>query len=434
MPTISGCATSGGPDPEAPAEATSTPDDRAQAPPEGEPDAADEPRRDAPRGIDLGGRAQSALEGMVLGAVIGAQAGPIGAAVGAGTLLLYAAATGHVPLSGGAPSSPRDSRDDEEIREEELEEELDRELGRELERSDALEQQIEAELERQEKLLDEMAAEREAGTSPPETPSDGRDLASRADPRSAPAAPEDRVLPLAIFDKEERSIGEGEWGNDSELLVIARTLDADEDGHPEQVRYFDAQPGAFLRKEQDRDYDGRLDSWSSYEDGALVRRELDENGDGTPDAFEEYADGLMTSREVDRNHDGTRDAFYTYQGDSLTLQRHDSDDDGQIDLVVRFEDRRRVRLDEDRDRDGRFDQWTQYGVAGDEEVVTRVERDSSGDGNPDVFESYEAVEGETLLAKREEDKDGDGRIDITSIYRNGKLVRREISDPDLVPL
>ena len=38
------------------------------------------------------------------------------------------------------------------------------------------------------------------------------------------------------------------------------------------------------------------------------------------------------------------------------------------------------------------------------------------------------------LTKREEDKNGDGQVDVTSIYENGKLVRREISDPDLVPL
>jgi len=39
-----------------------------------------------------------------------------------------------------------------------------------------------------------------------------------------------------------------------------------------------------------------------------------------------------------------------------------------------------------------------------------------------------------VLARREEDRNGDGTPDITSIYENGKLVRREISDPALVPL
>jgi hypothetical protein len=29
---------------------------------------------------------------------------------------------------------------------------------------------------------------------------------------------------------------------------------------------------------------------------------------------------------------------------------------------------------------------------------------------------------------------GDGKVDVTSIYERGKLVRREISDPALMPL
>ena len=48
--------------------------------------------------VSVGRRAQSAVEGLVIGAAIGAQAGPIGAAVGAGTFLIYGALTGHSPL------------------------------------------------------------------------------------------------------------------------------------------------------------------------------------------------------------------------------------------------------------------------------------------------------------------------------------------------
>ena len=44
------------------------------------------------------------------------------------------------------------------------------------------------------------------------------------------------------------------------------------------------------------------------------------------------------------------------------------------------------------------------------------------------------VPGVPVIAKREEDKNGDGNIDVVSIYKNGKLVRREISDPTMVPL
>ena len=82
--------------------------------PEPDPSTADpqpaDPSLPGPASI-VAARAQNAVEGLLLGAVIGAQAGPIGAAVGAGTMAVYAAATGHVPLSGGRERS----RDPEEI-------------------------------------------------------------------------------------------------------------------------------------------------------------------------------------------------------------------------------------------------------------------------------------------------------------------------------
>ena len=81
-----------------------------------------------------------------------------------------------------------------------------------------------------------------------------------------------------------------------------------------------------------------------------------------------------------------------------------------------------------------MDSWTTYRVVGGEEVIARIERDTNADGVPDVFEVFSAKDGVPVLARREEDKNGDGSIDVTSIYENGKLVRREISDPTLVPL
>ena len=51
-----------------------------------------------------------------------------------------------------------------------------------------------------------------------------------------------------------------------------------------------------------------------------------------------------------------------------------------------------------------------------------------------MFEKYDTSSGAAVLLRREEDKNGDGQIDITSIYEKGKLVKREINDPSLVPL
>jgi len=76
--------------------------------------------------------------------------------------------------------------------------------------------------------------------------------------------------------------------------------------------------------------------------------------------------------------------------------------------------------------DNDYAEWIQY--------RNRIEKDETGDGKANVFETYAPVDGKPVLSKREEDKNGDGSIDVTSIYKNGKLVRREISDPNMVPL
>ena len=439
---LTGCATGrGGGQPTSPPpggrdQAVNLPPTPPGVPDPGMPDADSEPIElpHVSSGPTAMQRAQSAMEGMVLGAVIGAQAGPIGAAVGAGTLLVYAAVTGHVPLAGASgPGTPAPR--DEERREDALEDELDREAKR----GDALESEIEAELLRQEELLRQIEAEQaalEAQSEPQAAPGISTEsLAERADPRAAPRAPEDRDLPLAIFEKEEVKIRRGAWGdNERDLEVTKRTLDADLDGKPEQVRYYDDETGQMVRKEVDRDYDGEIDAWSGYRDGRLASRELDTDQDGKPDVWERYRDDRMTAREVDRDSDGHRDAFYTYEGEDLVKEQHDANDDGAMDMLVTYEDRLRVRAEEDRNLDGRMDTWTTYQKHGGEEHIARVEKDTSGNGKADVFETYVMLDGRAVLARREEDKNGNGEIDITSIYENGKLVRREISDPALIPL
>ena len=66
--------------------------------------------------------------------------------------------------------------------------------------------------------------------------------------------------------------------------------------------------------------------------------------------------------------------------------------------------------------------------------IYRIERDKRGRGYADTFESFEPLEGRSVLARREEDVNGDGKVDLISIYRSGKLVRREIINPEVVQL
>jgi hypothetical protein len=257
--------------------------------------------------------------------------------------------------------------------------------------------------------------------------------AAETNPRSAPRTPIPRDLPPAIFDEQEVVVPEGKWGNNKRMTLLRRVLDADGDGSPEIERYVDARSDLMIREVEDRNYDGMQDAWSDFEWGAVTLRVLDSNDDGNPDAWESYAHGRMTRREVDRDDDGVRDAFYIYEGDSLTKERHDRDNDGKIDLVMSFQARVRVKSEEDRNKDGRMDRWTVFGTSSGLELPTRIEQDSKGRGFADTFEHFRAVDGKAVLTKREEDVNGDAKIDVVSLYENGKLVRREISDPALLP-
>lgn len=301
---------------------------------------------------------------------------------------------------------------------------------RETARGRELEARIQAEQARQAELL-QRVQQRE--TLPPEPARAGADLSAAADLRVAPPAPVERELPLEVFDDERTEIAVGAWGNARALEALKLVLDADRDGHPEQIRYYDRQRERLYRIEQDRDYDGRIDQWSSFELGELRSRELDESGDGKVDVAERYRDALMSERRIDRNADGVWDAFYDYDGGLLAEERHDRDDDGRIDLRVEYRGRARVKSEEDTTDDGAFDTWTWYQAAKGEERVARIERASRGAGKPDVTEWYEPGGARAVLARREEDRNRDGVEDITSYYENGKLVRRAFSDAAFLP-
>jgi len=340
---------------------------------------------------------------------------------GAGTLLVYTAITGQQEpfaseSSRSAPSDPgRWTAEGEESR------------GR------SLEAQIEEELRRQQLALESLDAE----PSEPETAEPlitGQSTAERANPRVAPDAPQDRELPLSVFEMEPVTIVAGSWDNEETLKVTRGVLDADRDGVPEQIRFFEPDSMVLLRLEQDSDFDGRIDIWNTYTDGKLTSRVRDTSGDGNADVWEQYENDRMTNRTIDRDQDGVADAFYIYGGDILVEERHDANNDGVVDRLISYQNLFRVHAEEDRDLDGNMDVWTSYGVSHGKEVVERVEQATKGSGPPDRIETYDTSTGKSQLSKLEEDRNGDGVMDVISRYENGKLVQREISDPDLAPL
>ena len=307
---------------------------------------------------------------------------------------------------------------------------LEGEMAREAELQ-RVQGEIDAELRRQETLQRSRDLS-EIGRALNGSPASNEELEERADPRIAPRAPVDRDLPVAIFDSEEIEAPPGTSGNSDPVLIIKRSLDADRDGKPEQIRYVDKDTGEMIRKESDRDYDGAMDTWQSYEGNALNERTLDTNNDGHVDTWERYWGGRMVERVIDRNGDGGKDAFYTFSDGSLVEERHDHNDDGQSDLIVTYQGRKKIRSREDRSRDGQIDTWTTYAVVNGAELPAVIKRDSDGSGKIDIIEKFETSSGKPILAEREEDTNGDGVFDVTSTYRNGKLYRRELADPALV--
>jgi len=105
-----------------------------------------------------------------------------------------------------------------------------------------------------------------------------------------------------------------------------------------------------------------------------------------------------------------------------------------VDRKIRYQNLFRVHAEEDRDFDGNIDVWTTYGVSHGKEVVVRIEQATKGSGPPDRIEIYETSTGKSQLSRLEEDRNGDGTVDVISHYANGRLVQREILDPDLAPL
>jgi hypothetical protein len=336
-----------------------------------------------------------------------------------GRLLVYSAITGHTPLGNSpTPSSADRYRTPAE---------------REAARAQSLEAEIEEEMSRQEQLQVEEYAPTPAPSIAP-APNVPPELQQGAHPLLAPAAPETRELPRQLFSTDRITVPAGLWDNPQEIEVVRQTLDADRDGKPEEIRYLEPRSRLLIRAEQDRNFDGTIDTWNTYVNGAIAVRVIDDDGDGKSDEWERYSEGRMNARTIDRNHDGVRDTFYRYEGEYLVEKSEDANDDGTIDRVVVYQNLHRLRSEEDRSLNGWMDTWIVYQVIEGQEVVASVDRDSRDQGDPNVFETYETSDGETRLSRREEDIDGDGDIDVVSIYKNGKLVQRAISDEALAPL
>ena len=114
----------------------------------------------------------------------------------------------------------------------------------------------------------------------------------------------------------------------------------------------------------------------------------------------------------------------------LVYEEHDTNGDAKADRRVEYVSGARNVEIEDANLDGVMDAHTYFDASG---VPTRIERDKNQDGKTDVWEFFEGNDpAKVVIVRREEDKNGDGSVDVTSFYENGKLVRKEVSDPSVL--
>ncbi len=134
-----------------------------------------------------------------------------------------------------------------------------------------------------------------------------------------------------------------------------------------------------------------------------------------------FGEELPVLREEDTDRDGRGDRWIAYAGNLRSEIWEDGRDTGRPDVRLVFGARgsRLLRIELDRNGDGQPERILHYSGS----LLTAEARDTDGDNRLDTFDRFDS---DGNVGLREEDLDGDGRIDVRSVYRDGKLVRRDL--------
>ena len=98
--------------------------------------------------------------------------------------------------------------------------------------------------------------------------------------------------------------------------------------------------------EYDYNHDGRPDHFFIYRNDVISRAEVDRNGDGKIDEWETYdREGRIERVEQDNNFDGRPDAWSLYKNGMIESSRHDTDFDGRPDWFGTYKNGICVRMD-----------------------------------------------------------------------------------------
>jgi len=175
-----------------------------------------------------------------------------------------------------------------------------------------------------------------------------------------PAEVKDQIGALASLGKKQVS---SEIPPPSIKTVVRR--DINKDGTTDLWIYYDPENPGEVKRQEEANWDGSVDTWSDFTDGKLVRRGLDTNGDGKADKF-----------------------FY-YENESLAKVERDENGEGQPNYRAWYTNGRLAKVEKDLNQDGKMDLWIYYDTNQDREVMVKEERDLNSNGGVDVWSYYE---------------------------------------------
>ena len=152
-------------------------------------------------------------------------------------------------------------------------------------------------------------------------------------------------------------------GDTARMVLICRESDLNADGKKDVIRYYD-DAGQSLREDSDRNFDGRIDNSTTYQDNKIVEEQQDNNFDGVIDAHIYYRDGKPLRAERDTSGRSQAGSFHP-------------------DRWEYYEDGRLVRMGMDLDGDGTVDRWDRdqlYASEDGDEVVDAMAEDAAETG------------------------------------------------------
>ena len=129
-------------------------------------------------------------------------------------------------------------------------------------------------------------------------------------------------------------LGEGSLAR---LVLVCRESDLNADGQKDVIRYY-TDEGRPLREEADRNFDGKMDEITFFQEGQILRQEFDTQGDGKVDTKIFFDAGKPLRAERDLAARSTAERW-------------------QPDRWEYYEEGRVVRMGTDIDGDGKVDRW-----------------------------------------------------------------------------